>query len=120
MTTPRHYRWDRILAVAGLLSWLIAIVYVLLTLVFVPQAWSGLSAFVYAAEFLFWSHCVLTLVMIAYIILRAWQRLPIGRWLWWGLGYYLGLPLLVFGVLLWTQGGDGTIVVLRYLLRRFS
>jgi hypothetical protein len=116
MTRAARYRWDRILVLAGPISWLIAIGCFLLALGF-GRAWTGVAVIVYSAELLFWSHWLLALILIGHMIRRYQHKQVISRWLRWGLVYYLSLPLLIFGTLLLTQGVSVTIEILRYLLR---
>lgn len=107
--------WDHILVLAGPLSWPAAAVGVLVMSLLIRGPWVELTAMVYAFTLLVWLHGLLTGILVGQVALRCCRGLSLGGWLPWGLVYYLGLPLLMLGILEMTVGPRGTTAVLRYI-----
>ncbi len=112
-----YRRGDMLLALAGPVSWLGAILYFLWVLLSSQGPWAGLAALVYCAEILFWLHILLPVGLLGWVAARQLRGLPIRRWARWGLIYYGVLPLVVLVVLVSTQGLRATGEAVRYLLR---
>ncbi|WP_035986248.1 hypothetical protein [Leptolyngbya sp. KIOST-1] len=114
----RFYRsWDRTLVLIGPLSWPVAVMGVLGTILLIRSPWIELTAASYAFALLVWLHGLLTAVLIGRVVLSWFRGRRLGSWLRRGLAYYLGMPLITLGMLWLTVGPRGTAGVIRYILR---
>ena len=104
----RNQHWDKILVWVGPLSWPVMAIYVLISS---REMWGGLIALYIAIPISLAIHVIAPLTLIILVFYRRRRGQRIGKMIRWGLLYYALIPLIIFAILLWTQGISGTLAL---------
>lgn len=101
----------KLLAAVGPLSWLLMGGYLLMTM---PQMWVRLAALYYGLPIIFVIHILAPLGLLWRL---SHNHRTSHRWVCWSLAYYGLMPVIIVGLLIWSQGISGTLASINSILR---
>lgn len=107
----------KILVLVGPLSWLVLAIYVLIRN---QMMWGGLAALYIAMPISLVIHTIAPLALIILVFYRRRRRQSIDKVIFWGLIYYISVPLMIFALSIKLQGFSGTLAWVEMVIRAIN